>query len=93
MDTKTKSHFSKTAQLVRNSRKKKEISQGALAKAVGFHDGQFVSNIERGLCTVPLKKVAVMAKALDIEVTLLTDAIVADFSSRVTAGVEERGSV
>ena len=39
---------------LRNSREAKGMSQGELAKKLGLSSPQFVSNMERGLCGVPI---------------------------------------
>lgn len=90
MDLKAKDYFRETAKIVKINRVKKEMSQKNLAQAVGFRNGQFVSNIERGLCAVPLKKIVAMSKLLDIHPVDLGNAIVTDFSNKVAANIQKR---
>lgn len=42
------------------------LSQGQLGKKLGFSNGQFISNIERGLCSIPLEKCKLLCEALNI---------------------------
>jgi transcriptional regulator with XRE-family HTH domain len=45
----------------------KNLTQHRLAQLLGLKSGQFISNYERGLCSVPLKKVKVMLKILKLD--------------------------
>jgi transcriptional regulator with XRE-family HTH domain len=43
------------------------LSQGRLAGLLGYHTSQYISNIERGLCNLPLEKLGDYAKILRME--------------------------
>lgn len=52
---------------LRVSRIKKGLSQNDLARLCDLGCGQYVSNYERNLCNVPLKKLKEISEALDID--------------------------
>ena len=80
-------NFSAIAQFVSKHRKLKGISQMSLAKKIGYKNGQFISNIERGLCSIPPEKAKVLCKELVIDSDLdyinerLVDAVVLDYEN------------
>jgi len=79
--------FFKLGTLVREKRTDSKnieyISQERLAKSLGYKNGQFISNLERGLCGVPFEKVGVLAKALNVSVDCVVNAMVEDFKISV----------
>lgn len=54
------------AELIRNSRIEKEISQKQLAEKLGYSSSQFVSNWERGISSPPLDKLEEICRSLGI---------------------------
>lgn len=52
-------------------REKKGLTQNALAKQLGYTTPQFISNIERGVCMVPVSKFRATAKILGIKIEQL----------------------
>lgn len=44
----------------------KNYSQSDLSELLGYKNGQFISNVERGLCNVPLKMMKKISEILDI---------------------------
>jgi len=46
---------SELANFLRTQRIKKGLSQKRVAAALGYSSAQYVSNIERGVCSVPIK--------------------------------------
>lgn len=46
----------KSGEILKQAREKAGLSQGELAKELGYSSPQLISNVERGLCSVPLKK-------------------------------------
>lgn len=73
--------FPNIAKLVKVSRSKLNpaISQNELSEKIGYKNGQFISNIERGQCSVPIGKVIDLADALHIPMADVSKAIVKDF--------------
>ena len=72
--------FKNVAKLVRSSRinHPKEYSQAQLSHLLGYKNGQFVSNVERALCSIPLKMLLKLSKILDIPKDDLIGAIQKD---------------
>jgi len=60
-----------------------KVSQEELSKLLGYKNGQFISNVERGKCSIPLKSLAKLANILDIPVEELVEAVVKDFQETV----------
>lgn len=72
--------FKNIALLIRTKRLShpKSYSQSELSKLLGYKNGQFISNVERGLCNIPLKMLTKVSEILDItaqelKVTILRD--------------------
>lgn len=71
--------FKNIAYVIKAARVKRGISQVELAKSIGYKNGQFASNMERGLCSLPLKKIDLTAKILDIHPSEIKDAMMTDY--------------
>lgn len=73
-------YFGNIAQLVKTARMDhpKKYSQTELSAQLGYKNGQFISNIERGLCSVPVKSLSLLTKTLNIEPTELKSALLRD---------------
>lgn len=65
--------FNSIASVVREYRTKEGLSQSELSKKVGYKNGQFISNAERGLCTIPTKKLRRISVAINCPLELLID--------------------
>lgn len=72
--------FSNIAQLIRTKRQQhpKGYSQSELSHLLGYKNGQFISNVERALCNVPLKMLGRVSEVLDIPAQELKVAILKD---------------
>lgn len=72
--------FENIAKLIRDRRTShpKGYSQSELSHLLGYKNGQFISNVERALCNVPLKMLKRVSEVLDIEPTDLKSAILSD---------------
>ena len=53
-------------------------SQSELSHLLGYKNGQFISNVERGLCNVPLKMLRRVSEVLDVPKEDLKKAILDD---------------
>lgn len=62
------SHFETLSKYLHEKRVAKEITQGNLARMLGYASPQFVSNWERGLAKPPLSTLKKMIKILDLDV-------------------------
>lgn len=57
-----KSNVKSNGEILREARDKANMSQGELAKKMGYSNPQFVSNWERDLCGLPAKKAALFCR-------------------------------
>lgn len=78
--------FKNIATLVRTKRigHPKNYSQSDLSLLLGYKNGQFISNVERGLCNVPLKMMKKISEVLDINPDELKAAILKDHEETLT---------
>lgn len=72
--------FDNIAKLIRTKRinHPKGYSQSELSHILGYKNGQFISNVERGLCNIPLKMLKKVSEVLDIESLALKESILKD---------------
>ena len=72
--------FESIAQLIRSKRlgHPKAYSQSELSHLLGYKNGQFISNVERALCNIPLKMLKRVSDVLDIPPADLKTAILND---------------
>lgn len=72
--------FEHIAKLIREKRvgHPKGYSQSELSHLLGYKNGQFISNVERALCNIPLKMLGRVSEVLDIETEQLKQAILKD---------------
>lgn len=78
--------FKNIATLIRSKRigHPKNYSQSDLSLLLGYKNGQFISNVERGLCNVPLKMMKKISEVLDINGDELKAAILKDHDETLT---------
>ncbi|MBC96524.1 MAG: hypothetical protein CME63_02165 [Halobacteriovoraceae bacterium] len=74
-------NFSYVAKLIKDKRLShpERYSQTKLSKTLGYKNGQFISNLERGLCSIPLKGMTNFLKVLNISEDELKTAILKDY--------------
>lgn len=72
--------FENIAKLIKDKRlgHPKGYSQSELSHLLGYKNGQFISNVERALCNVPLKMLKRVTEVLDISSDDLKKAILDD---------------
>lgn len=72
--------FKNIAHLIRTRRMNhpKGYSQSELSHLLGYKNGQFISNVERALCNIPLKMLRKVSEVLDIPAEELKGAILKD---------------
>ena len=80
MSEQKKRCFSHIAKLIRERRVShpKNYSQSELSQMLGYKNGQFISNVERALCNVPLKMLPKVSQILDITPADLKRAMLED---------------
>jgi hypothetical protein len=57
----------------------KKYSQAELSHLLGYKNGQFISNVERGLCGIPLKALADLIQVLGLDKTDLMKVLLEDY--------------
>ena len=72
--------FENIAKLIRTKRLSHPsgYSQSELSSILGYKNGQFISNVERALCNVPLKMLSKVGVVLNIEPQEIKNAILLD---------------
>jgi len=70
--------FNHIARVVRVHREALGISQYHLSQDLGFKNGQFVSNVERGLCSILIRKVGLLVELLSIPYLDVEEAMIKD---------------
>ncbi len=73
--------FKNIAELIKVNRinHPKKYSQSELSHALGYRNGQFISNVERGLCSIPLKGIHKVSEVLNVPAEEVKNAILKDF--------------
>lgn len=66
-------NHSKVAKYLKTCRTKAGVSQGKIAKSLGYSSAQFVSNWERGKSMPPLNAMAKLAKLIKLDPTHVVD--------------------
>jgi transcriptional regulator with XRE-family HTH domain len=77
--------FESIAILVRTKRlaHNKKYSQSDLSKLLGYKNGQFISNVERGLCSIPLKMLTRLSTVLEISKEDIKLAVLKDYEKTI----------
>ena len=72
--------FTHIAKLIRDKRVNhpKNYSQSELSQLLGYKNGQFISNVERALCNIPLKMLPKVLQILDFTPGELKEAMLRD---------------
>ena len=64
-------------------------TQKELAHLMGYKNGQFVSNVERGLCGIPANIIPEVAIILEIDSSVIVKAMVNDYKEYLNNCVKE----
>ena len=72
--------FTHIAKLIRDKRVShpKNYSQSELSQLLGYKNGQFISNVERALCNIPLKMLTRVCEILNVSPVDLKEAMLLD---------------
>jgi len=83
--------FHNVARLIKNKRIEhpKGYSQTQLSKTLGYKNGQFISNVERGLCSIPLKGLNKFTQTLNISIGELKYAMLKDYEETLDSYLRE----
>ena len=75
--------FRNIAKLVRSKRVIQGISQTELSNKMGYKNGQFISNVERGLCSIPLSKVKHLTSEIGADRDEIINAMTQDLKDKI----------
>ena len=81
---------SELGNLIKEHRVKNDFSQGDLAKLMGYASPQFISDWERGLSGVPVKKLMELSKHLDIDHELIFNMLLEFSKNKVIRDMTEQ---
>lgn len=83
--------FKHIAELVKEKRvaHPARLSQADLSNKLGYKNGQFISNVERGLCSIPLKSLANFCEILDIPKQELMHTMLKDLEATLENHLKE----
>jgi transcriptional regulator with XRE-family HTH domain len=59
--------------MIRSAREKAGMTQLALGFELGFQNGQFISNLERGMRALPPKHVAKLSRTLSLQESIVIE--------------------
>lgn len=78
--------FNNVAALIKSYREKTNprLSQSEISKLLGYKNGQFISNVERGLCSIPAKSVAKLSDVIKAPREDIIEAMVKDYRESIT---------
>lgn len=87
--------FENIAKLIRDTRTThaKNYSQVELSSLLGYKNGQFISNVERGLCSIPLKMLSKVSQILDIPRDTLSSTLLKDYAATVENHINANAGV
>lgn len=75
------------SKLMRSRRSDLGVTQQDLATKLKVHV-QFVSNIERGICSIPPKRIRALARALKVEPKQIVEVILNDYRYQLERGIK-----
>lgn len=70
-------------EILRQAREKAAMTQGDLAKELGYPSAQIVSNWERGKCSIPLKQAPLFCKLTGMNPDTMAKLLVAGVTEKV----------
>lgn len=71
------------AEFIKLKRQQVGVSQNDLGKKLGFGNGQFISNIENGKCSLPLDKCELICKELKCSPSTLKQILIFEYSKKI----------
>jgi hypothetical protein len=66
----------------------KRYSQSELSHLLGYLNGQFISNMERHLCTLPMKMIPKVCSILNIDIEVMKEAFIKDYVLELNTEIE-----
>jgi transcriptional regulator with XRE-family HTH domain len=81
--------FKEIGREVYRARMSMGLGQNELAIAIGYKNGQFISNIERGLCSIPFDKICALGSVLKVNPIVFIEAVTRDFENNLREAIIE----
>ena len=81
--------FNTIAKKITEARERKGYTQAELARFIGYKNGQFISNVERGKCGIPIEKIFLMSRILGTNPMIFAQAMITDFQTYVYNQIDE----
>lgn len=75
--------FDHIAKRVKESREFVSLSQEDLSKKLGYKNGQFISNVERAKCSLPIEKICKFCQLTKTETDPVIKALLWDYQMSV----------
>lgn len=74
------------SRLIKSRRQELKISQRELSEKLGFssRDGQFLSNVERGICQFPIKYIKKLSNVLSVSEETVVEMIISDYKKSIS---------
>jgi transcriptional regulator with XRE-family HTH domain len=88
---KAKRTFRHIANTTRVLRVNCRLSQDALASLLGWKNAQYVSNIERALCSVPMESVGKLSHIFGVDTEVIVTSILKDYRESIEAHISLYG--
>lgn len=71
--------FNHIAKVILTGRTTAKISQAAVSEAAGYKNGQFISNVERGYCSIPVKSIDKISEIIGMNSDTIKRAMIEDY--------------
>lgn len=85
-----RSKFKHISYLIKTKRLQKLMRQTELSRQLGYPDGQFINNLERGACGLPPKMMGLVSLHLDVPINELAHAMLKDYAATLDQAIEEQ---
>lgn len=83
--------MSNLGEIIRVGRAKTNVSQSQLAKKLGYKNGQYISNVERGQCSLPVRHIAQAGDILNIHPENIANAMISDYADKINNAIRING--
>lgn len=80
--------MSRVGDLLRAARAKSGLSQSEVGDRLGYGSAQFISNIERGVASLPAEKIMPISRLFKLDVDVIIDAKADDEKAMLRAAVK-----
>jgi len=74
--------FDNISKLMKTALEQKKLTQAELARSLGFKNSQFISNVVRGKCSLPLKRMKHFSYLTDTSIDEIKTAYLLDAAAR-----------